>query len=126
MSDTKTRTTSETTDATNGQTDKEPKEWTLMFYMSSDNPLAPNVVSQLKAIKSAGFHDDVNVIVQFDPSVPTTPTHIFDVNLVSKILSEHKQPDPRESYEFCQRNDPYIRNLVLDRLLRNDNHERTV
>ena len=31
-------------------------EWTLMFYFASDNPLAPSVVSQLKALKNAGFH----------------------------------------------------------------------
>jgi len=39
----------------------EIKEWTLMFYLASDNPLAPGVVSQLKAIKAAGFHPQANV-----------------------------------------------------------------
>ena len=43
------------------------KEWTLMFYFASDNPLAISIVSQLKAIKAAGFHHEANVIVQFDP-----------------------------------------------------------
>ena len=33
------------------------KEWTLMFYFASDNPLAPSIVSQLKALKNAGFHE---------------------------------------------------------------------
>lgn len=33
--------------------DKE-REWTVMFYRASDDPLAPSVVSQLKAIKDAG------------------------------------------------------------------------
>ena len=28
----------------------EPKEWTLMFYFATDNPLAISAVSQLKAI----------------------------------------------------------------------------
>ena len=32
------------------------KEWTLMFYFASDNPLAAGIVSQLKSIKQAGFH----------------------------------------------------------------------
>ena len=61
------------------------KEWTLMFYFASDNPLAPSIVSQLKAIKDAGFHPDANVIVRFDPRTEGTPTHIFDVNLINKL-----------------------------------------
>ncbi len=40
----------------------ETKEWTLMFYLASDNPLAPSIVSQLKALKNAGFHSEANVI----------------------------------------------------------------
>jgi len=56
-----------------------------MFYFASDNPLAPSIVSQLKAIKDAGFHPDANVIAQFDPHVVNTPSHTFEVNLVNKI-----------------------------------------
>ncbi len=37
------------------------KEWTLMFYFASDNPLAAGIVSQLKSIKQAGFHPEINV-----------------------------------------------------------------
>jgi hypothetical protein len=48
-------------------TERETKEWTLMFYFASDNPLAPSIVSQLKSIKDAGFHPDANVIARFDP-----------------------------------------------------------
>ena len=40
----------------------ELKEWTVMFCFATDNPLAPGTISQLKAIKNAGFHRDVNVI----------------------------------------------------------------
>ena len=63
----------------------EIKEWTLMFYFASDNPLAISVVSQLKAIKAAGFHPEANVVTQFDPYTEGTPTHIFDVNLINKL-----------------------------------------
>ena len=56
-----------------------------MFYFASDNPLAISIVSQLKALKAAGFHRQANVIAQFDPFTEGTPTHIFDVNLVSKL-----------------------------------------
>jgi hypothetical protein len=61
------------------------REWTLMFYFASDNPLAASIVSQLKSIKQAGFHPDANVIAQFDPQIEGTATHIFDVNLVDKL-----------------------------------------
>ena len=58
------------------------KEWTLMFYFASDNPLAPGIVSQLKSIKNAGYHGEVNAITYFDPQSPGTPTHVFDVNAI--------------------------------------------
>ena len=111
------------------KTDRNPKEWTLMFYFASDNPLAPNVVSQLKALKSAGYHLGVNVVLQFDPNVEDIPTHIFDVNKMNKIehafefgqqrkkaLEKEQQPDEERPFKFWGRNDPFIRNLVLDKL----------
>jgi hypothetical protein len=88
------------------------KEWTVMFYFASDNPLAPGVVSQLKAIKQAGFHPDANVIAQFDPQTAGTPTHIFEVNLINKLKS-HGAPN----IGFAG-NDPFVRNLLEDKLWR--------
>jgi hypothetical protein len=88
----------------------ETKEWTIMIYFASDNPLAPEVVTQLKAIKEAGFHPQVNVIAQFDPETPSTPTHVFDVNLMNKL----KYPG-RANIGFAG-NDPRVRNLVADKL----------
>lgn len=105
------------------------KEWTLMFYFASDNPLAPSVIPQLKALKSAGFHLDVNVVLQFDPNVAQIPTHVFDVNKMNKIALAHSMRNPKDEaeeepapYQFWGSNDPYIRNLVLDKLW--DNNER--
>ena len=92
------------------------KEWTLMFYFASDNPLAPNVVSQLKAIKNAGFHKDVNVITKFDPQTPGTPTHIFDVNLANKLNSKEN------GFTSFPGNNPFVRSLVMDKLWGNDEH----
>ncbi|MEK6279562.1 MAG: clostripain-related cysteine peptidase [Acidobacteriota bacterium] len=88
----------------------ETKEWTVMFYFASDNPLAPTIVSQLKAIKDAGFHPEANVIAQFDPHTLNTPAHVFDINLVEKLN------DPDHSDVGFGANDPYVRNLVLDKL----------
>lgn len=86
------------------------KEWTLMFYFASDNPLASTIVSQLKALKDAGYHPDANVIAQFDPHVVNTPVHVFDVNCVNKFWN------PGKAEVGFAPNDPFIRDLVLDRL----------
>lgn len=96
------------------ETKEDPKEWTLMFYMASDNPLAISIVSQLKALKAAGFHHDVNVIAQFDPYAEGTPTHIFDVNLINKL----KFPD--ESKIGFDKEDSFVRNLIEDKLWGNE------
>jgi hypothetical protein len=92
----------------------ETKEWTLMFYFASDNPLAISVVSQLKAIKAAGFHPDANVVAQFDPYTEGTPTHVFDVNLINK-LKDHGAPNIG-----FPGNDPLVRNMIEDKLWRDE------
>lgn len=88
------------------------KEWTLMFYFASDNPLAPGIVSQLKSLKAAGYHPEANVVTQFDPYTEGTPTHIFDVNLLNKLRH------PGVADIGFQGNDPFVRNLVEDKLWR--------
>src|SRR5215212_3119758 len=90
------------------------KEWTLMFFFASDNPLAISIVSQLKALKAAGFHQDANVIAQFDPFTEGTPTHIFDVNLINKLKS-----NGIPNIGFV-RNDPFVRNMIEDKLWRDE------
>lgn len=86
------------------------KEWTVMFYLASDNPLAPGVVSHLKAMKSAGYHPQVNVLAQFDPHGTTMPTHIFDINRTEKLLHPN-----RVNIGFGPR-DSFVRNLMMDKL----------
>lgn len=87
-----------------------PKEWTLMFYFASDNPLGPTIVSQLKALKNAGFHPDANVIAYYDPPIPGTPTHIFDVNITEKIKAKG------EANIGFKKNGSWVDNLVKDKL----------
>lgn len=93
---------------------REPKEWTLMFYFATDNPLAISAVSQLKALKDAGFHPDANVVAQFDPYTEGTPTHVFDVNLVNKL----KQPG--QARVGFTANDPTVRSMIEDKLWRDE------
>ena len=89
---------------------RELKEWTVMFYLATDNPLAPGVVSHLKAMKSAGYHPQVNVLAQFDPHGGNMPTHIFDVNHTEKLIFPN-----RVNIGFGP-NDSFVRNLVMDKL----------
>jgi hypothetical protein len=89
---------------------RELKEWTVMFYLATDNPLAPGVISHLKAMKNAGYHPQVNVLAQFDPHGGNMPVHIFDVNRMEKL----KHPN-RVNIGF-EPNDSYVRNLVVDKL----------
>src|SRR6185369_6977490 len=103
--------------------EREPelREWTVMFCFATDNPLAPGTISQLKAIKNAGFHRDVNVIAQFDPHTVNMPVHIFDVNMVERLKLEQKLKDENKSLDDASNigfegNDPFVRNLVLDKL----------
>src|SRR5215208_4941507 len=100
-------------------TEIQVKEWTIMFYFASDNPLASTIVSQLKAIKDAGFHQQANVIAYFDPQPENVASHVFDVNLVEKL----KQPK-RQRFSFVA-NDPFVRNLVFDRLWREEKDRDT-
>jgi hypothetical protein len=88
------------------------KEWTVMLYFAGDNSLSPLIVSQLKAIKDAGFHRDVDVLVHFDSNEAGVPTRVFDVNrklkknaLAGGILS--KVGDGRDSF---------VRNMAEDNL----------
>ncbi len=53
---------------------KDPVEWTIMFYFASDNPLASSIVSQLKALKDAGGHQQAHVIAYFDPQPKNATT----------------------------------------------------
>lgn len=87
------------------------REWTLMFYFASDNPLAPSIVSQLKALKGAGFHAGVNVVAHFDPYTRDTPSHVFEVNVVEKL----KSPPGASSVGF-DTEEPFVRKLVLDKI----------
>lgn len=89
-----------------------PKEWTLMFFFASDNPLAPGILSQLKSIQQAGFHPQVNVIAQYDPQTERAPLHVFDVNKVAKLRAR----EGKLEYQVGFKPNAFVPNLVLDKL----------
>lgn len=72
-----------------------------MVYSAADNALAPVMVSQLKALKDARRHRDVNVLVYVDPNEKGVPTRIYCVN----------QAEP---YRERSARDAWVRNLNAD------------
>lgn len=90
---------------------EERGKWTLMFYFASDNPLAPSIVNQLKALKAAGFHAGANVVAYFDPFTRNAPSHVFEVNAFEKLKRE-----PGASLVGFEAEDSFVRNLVLDKV----------
>ncbi|HEV2706166.1 MAG TPA: clostripain-related cysteine peptidase [Pyrinomonadaceae bacterium] len=122
---------------------REVREWTIMFYFASDNPLGPEIVSQLKSIKQAGFHPDANVIVQFDPHPENASTHIFDINRINKLKAQLRSDKKLQDVETLgtdataeqkkealinykigylgyHPNDPYTWNVMEDKLWRDE------
>lgn len=104
---------------TNTPQKPDTREWTMMFYFASDNSLASTIVGQLKALKDARFHPQVNVVAHFDPHVVNTPSQVFDINLVEKLCP----PNPDEEKKEIRHLDPFVPNLALDKLPSKDEVE---
>lgn len=79
------------------------KEWTIMVYCAGDNELAPLIVSQLKSLKDAGRHDDVNVLIYFDPNEKGVPTRLYCLNQYMKYRAG--QRGPLDSFVHNMRDD---------------------
>ena len=91
----------------NRQKGERRNEWTVMFYFASDNALSALIVAQLKAIKDAGFQENTEVLIHFDPNEPGVPTRIFNVNVNRKNKGESKTVVGDGA-------DPYVRDLIDD------------
>lgn len=83
-------------------------EWTIMCFNGTDNELALFNVTQLKALKEAGFQKDVEVLAYFDSNENGVPTRLFNMN--SK-LKGHRFPT-----KIGDGADPWVRNFVLDEI----------
>jgi hypothetical protein len=81
-------------------------KWLLMFYVAADNNLSALFVDQLKAIKDAGFAQDVDVIVRFDPNEPDLKTLTFNVNKKRKKSGRPIQVGDGE--------DSFVRDMIED------------
>jgi Clostripain family len=85
------------------------KELTVMIFLAGDNTLSPSMISQLKAIKDAGFQEHTNVVVRFDPNEIGAQTRIFEVNRRRKNASANKTM-------IGDGENPFVRNLRGDSL----------
>lgn len=86
---------------------EEQRELTMLVYIASDNPLAPLVVSEIKAIKDAGFQKNTTVLVYFDPMEKGAPTRVLDVN--------HKRRKEEDTF-IGDGADPFVRNMIEDQV----------
>lgn len=87
-----------------------------MFFFASDNPLAPLLVSQLKAIKDAGFQEHTEVLVYFDPMEKGCPTKIYNVNSQRKAYALQKWAKNKDYPKSLigDANDSYVRRMDGD------------
>jgi hypothetical protein len=84
------------------------KDWTLMFFFASDNTLSPSMLYQLKAIKTAGYELNTNVLVHFDPHERGIPSMIFEVNKLEKQGQDKSRIGDAEN--------PTVRDLAGDQI----------
>jgi len=83
-------------------------EWTLMFFFASDDPLSALTVSQLKAIKDAGYEKHTNVLVYFDSNERGVPLRLFHVNSKRKL--------GKRKTSIGDGKDPFVRNMIDDEI----------
>jgi hypothetical protein len=82
-------------------------EWTVMYFFAGDKALSPLIVSQVKAIKDAGFQEHTDVLVHFDSNAQGAPTRLYEVN------RERKKNSHRPTM-IGDGNDPFVRNMFED------------
>ncbi|MDQ3917789.1 MAG: clostripain-related cysteine peptidase, partial [Acidobacteriota bacterium] len=105
--------------------DKKLKEWTVMFFFAGDNSLSPLIVSQLKAIKDAGFHPGVNVLAHYDSNEPGVPIKILNVNRKRIKEGQEGRPlrrdgSPPRPFVVGDNRDPFILNMADDTITSDD------
>jgi hypothetical protein len=85
---------------------------TVMCYFASDNPLSPLLVSQVKAIKDAGYEQGTDVLVRFDPNETSARTRLYHVNARRRELGK-KNEEGRQTLIGDGENH-FVRNMAED------------
>jgi hypothetical protein len=83
-------------------------DWTIMFFFASDNELSLLNVSQIKALKDAGYQTNTDLLLYFDTNQRGVPTRLFNVN-------KDRKRNARRS-EIGDGEDPYVRNFLADQI----------
>lgn len=90
---------------------KPVNEWTIMIFFAGDPHLSPSMTAQLKAIKDAGFQENISVLVHYDPNEKGVATTTFDINSKRKedLLKKNEA-----GTKIGDGKDPFVRNLLED------------
>jgi len=83
-------------------------KWTVMVYMGSDDANSPLFVEQVKAMKDAGYHENIEILVYFDPHEPSVSTSILNIN------SKRKKEAGACAVQIGDTDNSYIRNVAED------------
>ena len=85
-------------------------DWTIMFFFASDMELSPLTVSQIKAVKDAGYQKSTEVLLYFDSNEQGVPTRLFNMN-------KGGWGGRYESTQIGDGADPYIRSFLDDEIM---------
>lgn len=82
---------------------------TVMCFFGSDNNLSPLLISQVKAIKDAGYEPHTDVLVRFDPNESAAPTRLYHVNAKRRELDFYNK-----HLSIGDGRNPFVRNMAED------------
>jgi len=85
-------------------------DWTIMFYFATDNELSALNISQIKAVKEAGYQKSSELLLYFDSNEKGVPTRLFNMNKSLK-------GDPPTKTRIGDGRDPFVRSFLNDEIL---------
>lgn len=98
--------------ASNGAEPKSKRRWNVLFYLAGEGVISASMISQLKAITDAGFEQDTNVLVYFDPNCNGRQAQIFDVN--AQVKDDYKPKAGKRKTIIGDGRDPFVRGIAED------------
>jgi predicted nucleic acid-binding Zn-ribbon protein len=78
-----------------------------MCYTAGDAMVSASMIAQLKEVTDAGFQEDTNVLLFFDPNCNGRHARIFDVN-------HRRKKESRKKTIIGDGRDPFVRNIAED------------
>jgi hypothetical protein len=90
------------------ETDATQNEWTIMFYFGSDNELSLLNISQIKAVKEAGYQRNTELLLYFDSNETGVPSRLFNIN--------KKNRGNRTGTRIGDGKDPFVTSFLKDQI----------